>query len=217
MAIVSEAREVRGFDEISLEGFGHLYVEQGDVEGLTIEADQELLPHIKTEVVNGRLVIGYKSWLDRILLLPSADRKADFHVKMKAIKAVRISGLGTLDAARIHSGQLALDASGSGEFRIAELQADELQVTVSGSGRYKLAGNVSRQSLNVSGASQVDALDLASQQAVVRISGTAEVNIHVQQSLDLHISGSAKVRYQGSPQMTQSISGIGQVERVEGH
>lgn len=216
MAIVSETRDVSGFDEISLEGFGNLFIEQGGAEGLTVKADQDLMPHIKTEVVNGRLVIGYKNWLDRITMLPFVDRKADFHVQMKAIKAVRISGSGALDAERIQAGQLALGASGSGDFRIGELQADELEVSVSGSGRYKLGGNVRRQALSVSGAGQVDALGLASQEAVVRISGTAEVNINVQQSLNLHISGAGKVRYQGSPQITQSISGIGQVERVEG-
>ena len=56
----SETRDVSGFTEVSLEVPSTLYIEQGDTESLTIEADDNVLELIETEVVGSRLTLGIK-------------------------------------------------------------------------------------------------------------------------------------------------------------
>src|ERR671921_452422 len=55
--VTSEARDVSGFDEVELQGVGNLSLEQTGSESLTVEAEEDVLPKIRTEVENKRLII----------------------------------------------------------------------------------------------------------------------------------------------------------------
>ena len=62
--VVSETRPVRDFNEVQLAGVGTLLIASGDAEALTIEAEDNLLPKIRTDVRGGRLIIGpEQDWL----------------------------------------------------------------------------------------------------------------------------------------------------------
>ena len=50
---VTETRDVENFQEVALEGVGTLVIEQGDRESLTIEAEEQVLRKIATEVRAG--------------------------------------------------------------------------------------------------------------------------------------------------------------------
>ena len=58
MAMLTETRDVRDFDEVVVQGHGDLVLEQGDVESVVIEANATVLPHIKAEVEGHRLGMG---------------------------------------------------------------------------------------------------------------------------------------------------------------
>jgi hypothetical protein len=62
-----ENRTLSDFSQIVLEGNGELILVHGDSPAVVIETDPETLEHIKTEVVDGKLILGMKSWLDAIL------------------------------------------------------------------------------------------------------------------------------------------------------
>ena len=71
MAMLTETRDVRDFDEVVVQGRGDLILEQGDVESVVIEADAAVMPHVKAAVEGRRLVLGLEHWWDH-LLLPTA-------------------------------------------------------------------------------------------------------------------------------------------------
>ena len=48
--VISETRSVANFENVSLSGIGTLYIIEGDEESLEIEAEDNLLEHIETEV-----------------------------------------------------------------------------------------------------------------------------------------------------------------------
>ena len=56
--VTSESRDVSGFDEVELRGVGNLSIRQTGSESLSVEAEEDVLPKIRTEVVNNRLIIG---------------------------------------------------------------------------------------------------------------------------------------------------------------
>ena len=69
--VVDEPRSVSGFSAVSLSGSGRLLIEQGETESLTITADDNLLPLIKSEVSGGRLELGSKDSMTN--LRPSTE------------------------------------------------------------------------------------------------------------------------------------------------
>ncbi|RPI82143.1 MAG: DUF2807 domain-containing protein, partial [Chloroflexi bacterium] len=157
--IVSESREVSDFHAIDMSGTGDLIVTQGDTESLVIEADDNLMQYLESEVVNGTLQLGYEGSFQ--LNLDPTER-IQYILTVIDLDEVSISGSGTMIAEELESEDLILDASGSGEFRIDNLNADSLRLTFSGSGEAEIAGMVSHQEIRISGSGNYNAEDLAS-------------------------------------------------------
>ena len=55
--IVTESRDVSGFDKVALAGFGDVTIEVGDEESLTVSTDDNIMPYVTTEVKNNTLVL----------------------------------------------------------------------------------------------------------------------------------------------------------------
>src|SRR6185295_3610097 len=58
--VISQTREVSGFDAINVSYPAEVLIKQGSAESLKIEAEDNLLPNLKTQVKNGTLEIFYK-------------------------------------------------------------------------------------------------------------------------------------------------------------
>lgn len=59
--VVTQSREVSGFEAVSFSGVGRLILEQTGTESLTITADDNILPLIVSDVVGRRLVLRFES------------------------------------------------------------------------------------------------------------------------------------------------------------
>lgn len=85
---------------------------------------------------------------------------------------------------------------------------------LSGSGRCRFAGNADRLTSRVSGSGHIDAAQLSVRQEEIDISGSAHVVTKVSETLDVHISGAGEILYQGSPQISQSITGSATIRKL---
>jgi hypothetical protein len=187
--VVSESRNVSGFTKIDLSGAGELTIEQNGTEALTIEADDNLMPKVTSEVVDGTLRLGEKSNLNLRL-----NKPVKYRVSVKDLSGLMISGSGSVTAAKITTSRLAVDISGSGTVKVAGT-ADEQQLAISGSGDYQ-------------------AKDLQTKTASAEISGSGEAAVTVSESLDIQLSGSGTLTYYGNPpHVTQQSSGSGRVTK----
>ncbi len=207
--VTSEDRPVSGFNQVELQGAGELDIVQGETEALTVEADDNLMQYITTEVRGTTLVLGLKP---NFRLLFSS--KILYHLKVKDLNSVSISGSGHVTSDSIQTGDLSLSTSGSGKFEIGDVQATSVNASTSGSGEFILTGKADRVDVSINGSGKFNCPDLELQSANVRISGSGEITVWTTQSLDVRISGSGSVRYYGSPETNQSISGSGSVKKL---
>jgi hypothetical protein len=219
MAIKSETRPVAGFDRINVRYRGDVVLEQGDTEGLLIEADEELLPRIKSEVQDGRLTIGldvqWREWLSEwIRLSREAEKIIHYTINMRQISGISLSGAVNLQAAQIKAEDCSISISGSGKVNIVHFEGMQLANSISGSGTIELAGSAQRHTLHVSGSGTIKAADFVTQEADIHISGSAKALVKVAQTLSVHISGSGDVQYLGQPQVRQHITGVGRVRQL---
>jgi hypothetical protein len=228
----SESRPVSGFNRISLRGTGDLTITQGDEEALTVEADDNILPYIKTEVRNGELILQIK---EGVSINPRTPIR--YTLKAKDLNLIAISGSGKVMAdalktqdfstaisgnGNMHFGNLdaqdvAMDISGSGKMIVDQLKAQTVESKISGSGDFDLTGEVTKQSLNISGSGNYLGGDLKSSEAQVRISGSGDVVVWVEDALNMSTGGSGKVSYYGSPKVEQSVSGSGTIKSLGEH
>jgi len=208
MAMITEARDVRDFDEVVVQGRGDLILEQGDVESVVIEADAAVMPHVKAAVEGRRLVLGLEHWWDSLMFPLSPLR---FRVSAVMVNRVTITGSGSVRAEALRSDDLRLEISGSGDMAFPQLTAGAVSLGISGGGKMKVSGEAESIAVRISGSGNVQTGELATQTAEVRISGSGNVSVNPAQTLDVQISGSGTVKYTGQPQISQRISGSGSI------
>jgi hypothetical protein len=202
-----EVRDVRDFQEVSLEGVGTLIIEQGETESLTIEAEPRVLQRIATEVRNGRLTIRP----DRSF---ETREPITYFLTIRELTGIELAGAGRVEAAQLSADQLRVNASGAGAVVVDSLTANTLDLTASGNVQAELAGTVDSQTIEVSDAASYAAADLSSRLASVTASGASQVTVNVSESLDARVSGAARVEYIGNPAVTKDVSAAGSIRNV---
>jgi len=210
--IITESRPVSDFTAVDFSGFGELTIVQGETEALTIETDDNLLPYLKTTVSRGTLTIGFDDGIWLPIIRPTASIR--YQLTVKTLTALELSGAGTVEAVQLTADMLTLTESGAGQITIDQLTATDVTVDMSGAGTMELAGQVSQQSVELSGLGDYQAGDLVSETATVTLSGAGEATVWVTEQLDAEISGAGTIRYYGSPQTNTESSGIGKVESL---
>jgi hypothetical protein len=182
----TESRQVGGFDEVVLMTSGDVNIQVTGTDSLTIEADDNILPLLTADVVDGRLELGSNGSF-------STTGRITYTITAADLSGVTVAGSGNVDVSGISSDVFRASISGSGDINPSGTCQD-LQVTISGSGGYKGA-------------------DLEATTGTVTVSGSGEAKVNVTEVLNVEISGSGTVRYTGQPTVNQSITGSGDVSQ----
>ena len=213
--LVAESREVSNFDQVGLRGYGELVITQGEEESLTIEAHPDILPKIKTEVRDGKLIIKISgSWLDKLghAISTSLTRQwIKYNLTVKKLTGLEIAGAVSVKASNIETDRLALRLSGAGQVNIESLSAEVLEIDLPGACAIKVSGKVGEQRIAMSGAGSYSAPKLESRRASVDLRGAGQATVWAVEELDVAIRGLGSVEYYGTPTVKKSISGIGTV------
>ncbi len=170
--IASESRDLAGFSSIDVGGVFQVEVVVQKDFAVELEADDNLLPLIMTEVRNGVLVI-----------------KAEKKLKSKNPIKVRVS-VPELNG---------LEVSGAAKVSVRNLRNERFAIDASGASKISVEGEASDLTLEVSGASKINGEDLATENANIEASGASHVSINVSGELRTDASGASSIAYSGSP------------------
>lgn len=206
-----ETRQVSGFDSVELKGVGDMHLSLGDTESLEIEADEDVLREIVTDVAAGRLVIRFDPW--SAVRLWGTSRRVAFRIGARTLRSVVLNGAGTLAADGLTGERVELAVNGSGSGRIGFAGAD-LRLSIAGTGDWVVAGSAERAEFRIGGAGGVDARNLAAARVSVSIAGAGKAQVAASETLDVDIAGAGSVAYVGDPDVTQRVGGFGTVERI---
>lgn len=228
--VVEGTRAVSGVTGVELAAIGHLTIEVGDTESLRIEAQEDLIEYLETEVRNGRLTIGTRdnvnlrsarpvnyyltvTGLDTIAISSSGDIKAP---DLRAERfSVAISSSGNLDMGDLRAGTLTVEISSSGDVTMGVLNADTLEVNISSTGDLDIAGGeVKGQKVTISSSGKYTAQDLASDEADVRLNSNGSATLWVRNDLKARLSSSGDLRYRGNPTVDATTSSSGDVIQI---
>jgi len=210
--VVSESRNLHGFNAIVIAGVGTARVTQTGAESVVVEAEENLVPLITTTVENGRLRIGLKSGVSI-----SPTRPIVYTITVAKLESADISGSGAIEAGDIKADRFTARISGSGNLAIGHVAATQFTCEVSGSGNVRVAGQADDVDLGISGSGSIRAADLQCRAADVTISGSGSAAVHTTERLTGSISGSGSLQYRGKPSAVETrVSGSGSVSRIAG-
>lgn len=196
-------------DEISTSGKYKVYVTQGATPSVELEADENLLPYIETEIRGDELRIHSRQGVS---IRPSKD----IVVRVTVTRLKELSGSGTsgfYSQGTIKGDKLEVSLSGNGVAEL-DLQYNKLEVAISGNGKVTLGGRADEAEIAISGSGDVNAPDMKANDVEVNISGSGSAFVNAAKKLDVAVSGSGNVKYKGAARVNQSVSGRGKIEQV---
>lgn len=205
--VISETRSVSGFSQVVINGSGDAQITQTGTESLKIEAEDNILPLITSDVIGGKLVIGFKNNTSI-----NTTQRIRFTITVKDLSGIEVNGSSDVNAGAVQTDTMGINVRGSGNIDLASLQANRLSVQDFGSGDISInGGKTSDQQVNISGSGTYAGPNLESQTASVTVSGSGDATLWAKQSLTASISGSGSLNYFGSPTVTQNVSGSGHI------
>jgi hypothetical protein len=227
--VTSETRQVSNFSAVRLEGIGDVIITQEETTSFRMEAEDNLIPYIKTEVRGDTLVIGIKDQYMGTNLRPTKPIK--YYVSTPDLNSVTLAGSGNIitsavkaDAFKVSllgSGNISNDTltassldinlAGSGNITFGVVTARSVTSVIAGSGNIRLSGEVTEQTARIVGSGDYRASDLESQTATIRVTGSGNSQVTVANTLNVSILGSGDVNYHGTPKLNTTIAGSGHV------
>lgn len=207
-SVARDERSVSTFRRVVIKGATDVVLVQGSAQQVVVEAEDNLLPLVRTAVEDGNLVIDTRKCIEN-------TRPVVVHVTAPELAGLTISGSGDVTGpGRIDAKEFDLRISGSGDVRLW-LVASDIRTQISGSGDVVLRGSARNFDATISGSGDINAADLATVRAGVRISGSGDCRLDVAEQLDVSISGSGDVGYKGPVRdVRASVSGSGDVRRL---
>lgn len=209
--IETDERVVTGFHAVTLAGSGDLIITQGSTEGLEIEADDNLLPFIKTTQDGGELIIHWDESIN-----PRPSKAVRYHLTVKSLDSISLSGSGTVSADEFVGEALKVSISGAADATFPHLRTKDFTLSISGSGSLKAGGTTDSFTIKVAGSGDVKAVGLRANAVRVSVAGSGDAEVWAEDSLNVTVSGSGVVRFKGEPKkLEQSVAGSGSVKRVK--
>lgn len=207
--VIEEERAVSGFDGVRLDTEGNILLQQGERESLVIEAEDNLIAELITEVVGGELVIRTRPDIE---LDPT--RPISYRLTATDIRSLAIDGSGTILSESIETDELELGIDGSGNITIEALRANRARTSIDGSGDIALFGVVDTELVEMDGSGNYDALELQARSGHAAIDGSGDVRMYVTDELSVEIDGSGDVLVRGDARVSSRVSGSGTVRRM---
>lgn len=184
--VITESRDVTGFNHVQLSGQGDVDVTAGEAFSITVRSDDNIVPLLTTTLNRDTLVLGVVDWQT---LRPSDGIL--FTITLPDLKGLMLGGNGDMSAVGVNTGSFFVEIKGAGD------------VTVS--------GQTERLRVSVTGVGDVNAYDLSSQDVTAEITGVGDLFLDASSTLSVTLAGVGDVHYQGSPRLRQTITGVGSV------
>ena len=191
--VVSEDRTISdNFDEIKVQQGINLYLTQSNTTKINVEADENILDLLITEVKNNELKIYFEKNVNRAkarnVFLSTTTIK-----KIKASSGASVKSENTFQVA-----SLDLDASSGSSIKFY-VSADDVTTETSSGANIKVYGKSKSFSGKASSGSSIDADELSCIEAYANASSGANINVNVSDKLTASASSGGDIDFEGNP------------------
>jgi len=204
--VTTAQRSITGFAGVETRGFIDIEVSQGDYK-VTVEADQNMIPYILTDIHDGNLVVSLKDDFNSY-----SFTSAKVIISAPALHVFHTSGSGNITGRGkiTDTNKMELGIGGSGNVDL-DINSPSVNAEIGGSGNMTLRGETKEFVSKTNGSGNTEAYDLKSETVKVSIYGSGNTNVFASVKLTAEIFGSGNVNYKGNPQINSSSHGSGSV------
>ncbi|MFT5360092.1 MAG: phage shock protein PspC (stress-responsive transcriptional regulator) [Candidatus Paceibacteria bacterium] len=206
------------FSSVDISGNTEVKIIKGEVNKVVVEGSERALEALQVKSEDGQLKI-YRDNEFYICIFYCSElfSKTIITITTPELDGVSFSGnvKGEMDEFTVED--FSAKFSGGASF-LMNAVTKSFDLRIIGSGDLTLVGSTEDLSIKLSGSSKINGYDFSAKNASVKSSGSAKVQLSVEDSLDVRSSGSTKVAYidLGEVVVTERISGSGSIEEVSG-
>ncbi len=206
--VITQDRTVQGFTGIHISYPATYVIKQGATESLTIQAEDNVVAAINTQVQNGVLdIAGVRDHIVQV----SATQPVQITITVKDLKSLNFDSAGDVTIQGLKTDSLTTVLDGAGSMVFNNLQLSSLTANLSGVGSFRPSGTVDTLTVRVDGLGSFDGAGLHSQSATVNLDGMGSATVWVDSQLTANVNGMGSVNYYGSAQVSRSVNGLGTV------
>src|SRR3989338_2876527 len=192
--VVSETREIGPFSKLEISGIFDVYILQGDKESVRVEADDNLLEFIRTELSGDKL-----SLFSDCNVSIKKSTKMNVYVTVKDLKSINSHGIGDVKAQNALKGSdLSVENSAVGDLDL-QLDYQSFDIHYTGVGDVRLTSKVDKVEIDCTGVGDIDAYELIAHSMELEHSGVGNTKVYANESIHVDFSGVGEVHYKGNP------------------
>mgnify|MGYP001827631258 CR=1 FL=1 len=191
--VVTEDRKISNdYDAIKVQQGIHLYITQGSEASMRVEADENIMDLLRTEVNNDVL----KIYFERNVYKAKARNvylTADQFSKLRTSSGAHVKSENTLNLS-----SLDIDSSSGSSVKIY-VKADHISSSASSGADIDVFGKAETFSASASSGSSIDADELEAIDVTARASSGAGIDVNVSGKLNAKASSGGDIDYEGNP------------------
>ncbi|MBN1387314.1 MAG: DUF2807 domain-containing protein [Bacteroidales bacterium] len=198
--VEKEERKATEFTGVSTSSAIDVYLSQGNNHRIVVEADENLLEYIVTEVKDDVLRV----YPDDVSILRAERMRV--YVTIKNVEYISTSSAGdVIGETPVKSENLKISASSSGDVKL-EVYAKELKLKTSSAGDIILKGTADYVEASTSSAGDIKAYELEVKEADLSSSSAGDIQITVTERLKARASSAGDIYYYGNPEFVDAKS-----------
>jgi hypothetical protein len=207
--VTTEQRNLRSVNKIKVLGSMDVILAVGEP-NVRVEADQNLLPYIETEIDDNWLEIKTR---DDVSI--HTEHPIKVYVTTPSISQLSLMGSGNVSSTGefLSDNKIDFDLAGSGNISM-DINAPKVKAAIGGSGSLHLTGETREIDLDIAGSGSFDAEDLKAENASVSIAGSGDALLYADVKLKVNIMGSGSVKYKGNAIVNKSVMGSGTISKL---
>jgi hypothetical protein len=206
--IITEERNVPDFNGIDASGAFNIVLNEGTENLIKIDADENIIKHIITEVKNNTLNV----YTDNSINSP---KKLNIYITYKNVISIESDGACIITGnSEIKTEHFSIKMSGATDLKL-KLSVKTLNTVLSGTGNINITGIADKQNIELSGASSFYASNLITNVTTIDLSGVGSAEINAVKEINGDLSGVGSIHYTGEPPIKNiNISGLGSFSKI---
>lgn len=216
--IISKDLNVSGFNYISFHDdffITNLIIEQGNEDFVTIDAEDNVMPHINTKFLTENVTEPFLS-IQYDANMPKPTKPIIFHIKCKKLNTFNFFGEGNITLNNITSDNLIIRIErANSNCSLNDIKVDNLEIKLTPLTQMTAIGHVNSQNVTLEKGSVYQADKLESKIANVYMKDNCKVTVNVSDLLNVEkIKGLGELYYLGNPHLNVKYQGNGKILEI---
>lgn len=209
--IAKETRNVSSFSKLELNSVMNVFLKQTGSESVTIEADKNLIPFIKTYVKESTLIIE----IEKDIKFDGYE-KMNVYVSLVDLNNIENNSVGNVKSEnQLNLSSLTIENNSVGNLDL-DLNCKNLNTEINSVGNVSLSGKADNVSIENNSVGNLDAIDLTAVNLTIESNSVGNSNVYATGEISIEANGVGNVIYKGDP-VIKSLkkNGVGNVKKFK--